>query len=238
MSPFFRDRTTSPIGHLLIVDTDSMSAELLQMRLVAEGYNCKFLRDGQQALALDLSEFSLIIVDLMDCRFNGLQFITEAKRNPRSRFVPIIMLSAPSSDDLIVDSLDAGAEDFVAKPFSTRLLIARIRSVIRRNEMVQTRRAPSVVRYNNLELDLASGSASIAEANLKLTRTEFTILAMFLRNRGSYFERGEIIHEAWEDATDVSDRAVDTNISRLRKKLGLYGKNIVNRQGYGYGFIE
>lgn len=95
-----------------------------------------------------------------------------------------------------------------------------------------------MVRYKDLVLDLGAGTAYIDGEPLTLTRTEYLILAMFMRNRNQFYERVEIRREAWEDETGVSDRAVDTNISRLRKKLGDYGKNIVNRQGFGYGFVE
>ncbi len=223
---------------LLIADTDSMSSELLQFRLESEGFQSVIVSDGRKALEMDLSEFSLIIVDLMDCAFNGLMFTQEIKRNPYTFNIPVIILSAHASEDDIVNGLDAGADDYIPKPFSSRLLIARIRSVIRRKRMMSARRSANVVRYQDLVLDLGAGTAFIADTQLSLTRTEYIILAMFMRNRNSFFERVEIIHEAWEDDGGVSDRAVDTNISRLRKKLGPYGRNIINRQGFGYGFVD
>lgn len=225
-------------GKILIVDTDSMSAELLQFRFESEGFGSEIVRDGHKALEMDLSAYALVLVDLMDCEFNGLMFTKAVKRNPETFSVPVIMLSSTDSEDDIVAGLDAGADDFISKPFSSRELIARVRSVIRRRRMMSARRAATAVRFGDLTLDLSTGSVVVGNTRLSLTRTEYIILAMFMRNRGSFFDRSEIRHEAWENEDEVSDRAVDTNISRLRKKLGSYGRHIVNRQGFGYGFVE
>lgn len=225
-------------GKILIVDTDGMSGELLQLRFESEGFQSDFINDGQAALEKDLSVYNIVIVDLMDQEFNGLMFTRSVKTNPDTFNIPVIILSGKASEDDVVDGLDAGADDYIAKPFSSRELVARVRSVIRRRRMMSARRAANVVRVGDLALDLGAGTVSIRGEHLSLTRTEFLILAMFMRNRNSFFERVEIRHEAWEDESTVSDRAVDTNISRLRKKLGEYGRCIINRQGFGYGFVD
>lgn len=224
-------------GTILIVDSDSMSSELLVFRFESEGFCTKTVSDGRKALEMNLSEFSLILVDLMKHEFNGLMFTKAVKNNPATYNIPIIIISEKASEDDVVDGLDAGADDYISKPYSSRELIARVRSVIRRKRIVTARRANTVVTFGSLTLDLTAGTVTLNGNKLPLTRTEYLILAMFLRNRNSFFERAEIIHEAWED-NEVSDRAVNTNISRLRKKLGDYGRNIINRQGFGYGFIE
>lgn len=229
---------TQQHGKILLVDTDSMSCELLQFRFESEGFHTDIISDGEKALQTDLSQYSIILVDLMNRPFNGLMFTRAVKRNPDAFNVPVIIISNLSSEDDIVDGLDAGADDYISKPFSTRELIARVRSVVRRRMMMSVRRASKIVQFNGLTLDLGAGTAAIDGQRLSLTRTEYLILAMFLRNRNSFFERGEIRHEAWEDDSEVSDRAVDTNISRLRKKLGDYGRYIINRHGFGYGFVE
>lgn len=225
-------------GTILIVDTDSMSSELLQFRFESEGFASVVMRDGKAALEQDLNRFSLILVDLMTEDFNGLMFTKAVKRNPDTYNIPVIILSKKASEDDVVDGLDAGADDYISKPFSSRELIARIRSVIRRKRAMSLHRVSNAVRYGDLVLEIGAGVVTIKGEKLSLTRTEYLILAMFLRNRNDFFERVEIRHEAWEDDSDISDRAVDTNISRLRKKLGDYGKHIVNRQGFGYGFVD
>ena len=160
------DTASQPaIRSILMVDTDSLSCELLQFRFESEGFHSEIMTDGRKALQTDLSRFCLIIVDLMEQEFNGFEFTKSIRRNPETFNIPVIILTANASEDNIVDGLNAGAD-------------------------------------------------------------------------GSLFERFEIKHEAWDNESEVSDRAVDTNISRLRKKLGDYGRYLVNRQGFGYGLIE
>lgn len=225
-------------GKVLIVDTESMLCELLQFRFEKEGFQTTVMKDGELALKTDLSEYSLILVDLMNQPFDGLKFTTAVKRNPDTVGTPIIIMSAKASEDDIVDGLDSGADDYISKPFSSRELIARVRSVIRRRNMLNARRLANVVRYNDLTLDMGAGTAFIDGMELSLSQTEFKLLAMFLRRRNHFFERAQIRQEIWDGDADISDRAVDTGISRLRKKLCDYGRNLINRKGFGYGFVE
>lgn len=194
--------------------------------------------DGRSALQRDLSVFSIILVDLMDCDFTGIQFTRSVKSNIETYHVPVIIVSSSSSEDDIVVGLDSGADDYLTKPFSTRELVARVRSVIRRHRTTSGRKMSNVMRFESLELDLGAGTVKIDGERVSLTRTEFLILAMLLRHKGQFFERAEILHEAWEDESSTSERTVDTGISRLRKKIGRYGRHIINRQGFGYGFVE
>ncbi len=225
-------------NRILVVDADTMTCELLQFRLESSGFYCEIVNNGSKALEHDISSYNLVLVDLMDKEFNGVMLTQTIKRNPSTFSVPIIIISKKASEDDIVSGLDAGADDYITKPFSSRILIARIRSVLRRKRMMNSRRSTNILQFRNLVLDLGAGTASINGQMLALTRTEYLILALFLRNLNNFFERVEIRNEAWEDEKSVSDRAVDTNISRLRKKLGEYGHHIVNRQGFGYGFVE
>lgn len=239
MSPAVNPSATSEqSGKILIVDTESMMGELLQFRFEKEGFVATVVNDGRKALGLDLASFTLILVDLMDCDFNGLQFTDAVKHNPDTVGVPVIIMSAKASEDNIVDGLEAGADDYVAKPFSTRELMARVRSVIRRRRMLNARRLANVLRYQDLTLDMGAGTAFIDGMELSLSHTEFKLLAMFLRRRNHFFDRAQIRAEIWDNDSAISDRAVDTGISRLRKKIYDYGRNLVNRKGFGYGFVE
>ncbi|MCM1293071.1 MAG: response regulator transcription factor [Bacteroides sp.] len=225
-------------GKLLIVDTDTLSSELLQLRFETEGYQSDILTDGRAAFDRDLTVYNLILVDLMNQPFDGLKFTRSIKINDEFFNIPVIIVSAVDEEDKIVAGFDAGADDYIIKPFSTRELIARVNSIIRRQSLRSIKRSNKLLEYEGLKLDLTAGSVSADGAQLSLSRIEFVILAMFMRNRNSFFDRSEIRHEAWEDDSEISDRAVDTNISRLRKKIGTYGRHIVNRQGFGYGFID
>lgn len=212
--------------------------ELLQFRFEKEGFSATVVNDGRKALDMDLSEYSLILVDLMDRDFNGLQLTDAVKHDPDTVGIPVIIMSAKASEDNIVDGLEAGADDYIAKPFSTRELMARVRSVIRRRNMMNARRLANIIRDQDLTLNMGAGTAFIDGMELSLSHTEFKLLAMFLRRRNHFFDRPQIRAEIWNDDADISDRAVDTGISRLRKKLCDYGRNLVNRKGFGYGFVE
>lgn len=231
-------KTDVPCDSIFIVDREQMMCELLQYRFENEGYIVDVAHDGHTALQRNLSVYSLILVDLMDCAFTGIQFTRAVKSNTETYHVPIIILSARASEDDIVNGLDSGVDDYLTKPFSSRELVARVRSVIRRHRTTSGRRMSPVMRFKSLEVDLGAGTAKIDGSQVSLTRTEFLILAMLLRHRNQFFERQEILKEAWEDESSTSERTVDTGISRLRKKIGEYGRHIINRQGFGYGFVE
>lgn len=222
---------------ILIVDADCLACELLQFKFENEGFKVDVEHDCHAAMQRTLSDYNLLLVDMMDADFNGIKFTREVRENSETANLPIILLTARASEDNVVNGLDAGADDFMQKPFSTRELVARIRLVLRRRRVMSARRMSNIMRYKGLTVDFGVGTVTIDGAPMMLTRTEYLILAMFLRHRNQFFERAEIQHEAWEE-DGISERAVDTNISRLRKKLGEYGRNIVNRQGFGYGFIE
>lgn len=226
---------------LLIADEDQMCCELLQYKFQTEGYEVDICHSGNHALELMTGgkEYSLVLIDLMDSKeMNGFQLVNRMKRNPDTLSLPFIFVSKHASEDDIVSGLDAGADDYIAKPYSARMLAARVNSVMRRRRMMTRRKMNNVMRHEGLELDLGTGLVNVNGQQVALSKTEFYILAMFMRHRNQFFDRNEIRQEAWEDDDNVSERAVDTNISRLRKKIGEYGRNIVNRQGHGYGFIE
>lgn len=229
---------TSPARteRLLIVDSDKMTYELLQYKFENEGFKVDIVHDAPTALNYPLADYNLLLVDLMDAEQTGLRFARAIRSNPATGTVPLIFISAKASEDDIVSGLDAGADDYIPKPFSLRELLARIHSVLRRRRLISARRMSNIMRVKGLTVDFGAGTVDIDGTPVALTRTEYLILTMFLRHRNQFFERSEIQHEAWEE-DNISERAVDTNISRLRKKLGDYGRYIVNRQGFGYGFL-
>ncbi|MCM1029540.1 MAG: response regulator transcription factor [Pseudoflavonifractor sp.] len=233
---------TSPTDRLLIVDEDLLTCELLQLKFQSEGFDVDIVHDGATAMGMHPEAYALLIIDLMNgtSPLSGFQLAMQLRRNPDTFATPFIFLSKAATEDNVVSGLDLGADDFIPKPFSSRELIARVRSVIRRRKMMARRRMSNVMKFQSLEIDLGTGLAAIDGQTLRLSRTEFLILAMLMRHRGRFFTRTDIRNEAWDDseAGDVSERAVDTNISRLRKKIGQYGSHIINRQGHGYAFTD
>lgn len=222
---------------VMIVDAEALMSEILQIRLENKGYAASVCNDGREALQRDLSEYSLVLVDLTGCEFNGIMFLNELKRNPKTAGVSVILISAKASEDDIVEALESGADDFIAKPISMRILLARVQSVMRRRRMVNAKRLANILRYDDLLVDMAAGTAYIDGMELSLSQLEFELLVLFMRNKNHFLDREVIRREVWGERSVVSDRAVDTNVSRLRKKIFDYGANIINRKGFGYGFI-
>lgn len=222
---------------VMIVDAEALMSEILQIRLENEGYATSVCNDGREALQRDLSEYSLVLVDLTGCEFNGIMFLNELKRNPKTAGVSVILISAKASEDDIVEALESGADDFIAKPISMRILLARVQSVMRRRRMVNAKRLANILRYDDLLVDMVAGTAYIDGMELSLSQLEFELLVLFMRNKNHFLDREVIRREVWGERSVVSDRAVDTNVSRLRKKIFDYGANIINRKGFGYGFI-
>lgn len=222
---------------VLIIDSEIMICELLQIKFDAEGFDVDITTDGPGALQRDnLNQYTIVLVDLMDKPFSGLDFTRVMKENPETFHIPVIIISSSKNVDDVVNALDAGADDYIAKPFSARELVARVRSLMRRRRITVGRRITNQLSFSGLTLDTGRGTATIDGEPLQLSRTEFQILAMLLKHRGQFYDRTDILHEVWDDAS-ASERSVDTHVSRLRKKMGVYGKHIVNRHGYGYGFV-
>ena len=150
--------------------------------------------------------------------------------------MPIIFCTARDTEDDTVAGLNIGADDYIAKPFSIREVLARVRSVLRRT--AQPAAEEKAVAFEGLRMDLTRKVCTIDGKPLALTKKEFEILALLLSSRGKIFSREEILRQVWSDEVIVLDRTIDVNITRLRRKIGPYGEHIVTRLGYGYGFEE
>ncbi len=155
--------------------------------------------------------------------------------NPANASVRVIFCTARDSEDDIVAGLNIGADDYISKPFSVREVLARVRSVLRRTstEVAASDEEPG---YENLRLDMRNKSCSLDGEAVALTKKEFEILTLMLRHPNVIFSREELLQRVWHGEVVVLDRTIDVNITRLRRKIGRYGRHIVTRQGYGYGF--
>ncbi len=221
---------------ILVVDDEESLCEILQFNLEVEGYEVDVAYSAEQALGMHPERYSLILLDVMMGEMSGFRMAQLLKSKPETAKVPVIFCTAKDTEDDTVAGLNLGADDYIAKPFSIREVLARVRSVLRRT--AGTQEESEVVAFEDLSLDLRSKRCTLDGEPLALTKKEFEILALLLAHRGTIFSREEILHRVWSDEVIVLDRTIDVNITRLRRKIGRYGEHIVTRLGYGYGFEE
>lgn len=222
-------------GNILIVDDDANISELLSVNLKSEGYGVEIISEAENVDRGGLDGIRLVIVDAMQQAYNGMDLIFDLKDDPRTEHIGIILYSPIKSERMVIDALDAGADDYITKPFSLRELIARVKSVLRRHLAVRTQAVASTITFQGLTLDFTNQSVKLNGTPVALSKTEYAILALLLKNVDNYVPRKEIHRKVWSEADAGSnERIVDTNISRLRKKLGELDNHIVNRSGHGY----
>ncbi len=231
-------------NRILIVDDEESICEILKYNLEIEGYNVTVASSAEEALKLNIPSFSLIILDIMMKEMNGYEFAQRLKSNPKTEFTPIIFCSALSSEDSRIKGLNIGGDDYIVKPFRIREVLARIRSLLRRTKMVRTLESQQIatqtpdIEFRTLRIDCKNKLCIINNEPVKLTKTEFELLKFFISNPNCIYTRKEIISNIWGRNNEVTERAIDTNITRLRKKIGEYGDYLTTRLGYGYGFQE
>lgn len=230
---------------ILVIDDEESVCEILKFNLEKEGYEVDCAYSAEEALEMDLAGYSLFIVDIMMDRLSGFDFAKRVKNDPATENIPIIFCSALNGEDDMVMGLNIGTDDYITKPFVIGVVLARVRAVLRRSHAAQqlaynsARRAyePDIV-FKSLRIDRNGKTCYLGGEPATLTRTEFDILLFFLMHRNRIYSREEIIKQVWPGDVVVTNRIIDTNITRLRKKLGEYGANIVTRLGFGYGFKE
>ena len=232
---------------ILVVDDEQDLCEILLYNLNAAGYDAEAAYSGETAfeqivnrtrLALSSSEksFDLLILDVMMPGMSGFELAERLKGNPATSSIPIIFLTAKDTEDDTLQGFGLGADDYVTKPFSVREVVARVKAVLARSQ--STAIGETIVSFEGLVLDLGKKSATVDGESVSLTKTEFELLGLLLRHRGQVFSRQQIFDAVWPEDVVVSDRTVDVNITRMRKKIGRYGSYIVSRQGFGYVFEE
>lgn len=224
---------------ILVVDDEETLCEALRFNLEAEGYNVDTAFSAEEALTLELNSYNLIMLDVMMGEMSGTQLARLLKSRPETSAIPIIFLTAKDSVDDMVGGLELGADDYIIKPFTIRNVLARVKAVLRRTSTPAKHPDNSdLVVYGDLVIDVQRKSCSLEGNPIKMPRKEFEILHKLLSNPGRVFSREEILHEIWPEEVVVLDRVVDVNITRIRQKIGKYGKCIVTRSGYGYGFFD
>lgn len=230
---------------ILVVDDEESICEILKYNLEKDGYEVDCAYSAEDALAHDIASYSLFILDIMMDRISGFDFAKRLKNNIATENTPIIFCSALDGEDDTVMGLNIGGDDYITKPFVISEVLARVRAVLRRSHSAYQHAyniSKSVyepnITFKTLRIDRNEKVCYVNGVEIQLTKTEFDILLFFLTHRNRIYTREEIIRQVWGCNVDVTNRAIDTNITRLRKKIGDYGNNIITRMGFGYGFKE
>ena len=224
-------------GTILVVDDEEDIQELVRLSLQREGYEVLTVGTGDQVLAVARSHLpALIVLDLLLPGLQGLDVCKILKADPKTQAIPIIILSAKSEASDIVTGLELGADDYITKPFSSKVLAARVRRVLRKGMEQNLDR--SVVRIHNLTIDPSRCEALLDDRPLALTLSEFNILYVLARRPGVVFSRYQIVDSLHGGDYVVTDRAVDVQITYLRKKLGPCRDYIETVRGVGYRFKD
>jgi DNA-binding response OmpR family regulator len=224
---------------ILVVDDELDICEILKFNLETEGFEVDTACSAEEALELPLQDYSLILLDVMMGEMSGFQMVRRLKNNPSTSRIPVIFVTALDGEDNLVKGLNIGADDYIAKPLSMKEVKARVRAVLRRSSQPQqTAASPddSKIVYEGITLDLSAKTVTCDGEKLEFTKLEFELLSFFLQHPNKVFSREDLLKYCWPRDVMVLDRTVDVNITRLRKKIGCYGKQIKTRVGYGYCF--
>ena len=219
---------------LLIVDDEEDLCEILQFNLEGEGFDTDVAYSAEDALKKDIKSFNLIILDVMMGQMSGFK-LAEKIRKEKNLSIPIIFVTAKNTENDLLTGFNLGGDDYITKPFSVKEVIVRVKAIIKRT-IKQDTISQSSIFEDDMELNFEKRSLQIKNKEVQLTKKEFEILALLLKSKGRIFSREEIFNNVWDDSTIVTDRTIDVHITRLRKKLGKYGKNIKSKPGFGYTF--
>ena len=235
-------------SRILVVDDEEDLCEILQFNLELEGYNVDVAHSAEEALHLRLSDYGLVLLDVMMGQISGFKMARMMRESEETKHVPIIFITARDAENDLVTGFNLGADDYISKPFSIKEVILRVKAVMRRTAVVESpgnnvvlvgkinKSGANVISYEGIEVDLDSKSVMVDGCEVAFTKREFELLKLLIDNPNKVFSREEILKMVWHDDVCVLDRTVDVNITRVRKKIGRYGSNLVSRQGYGYSF--
>lgn len=228
-----------PKETILVVDDEEDILELVQFHLAREGYKIHCADTGEKALDVVQSRpVDLVVLDLMLPGIDGYSVARQIKGDARIRHIPIVMLTAKGAEADVVTGLELGAEDYITKPFSPRILLARINTVLRRGALGNHAQERSFIEFEGLKIDIGKHEVTAKDKVLNLTFTEFEVLTLLASRPGWAFSRSQIVDGVRGYNYSVTDRSVDVQIVGLRRKLGRYGRYIETVRGVGYRFKD
>jgi DNA-binding response OmpR family regulator len=227
-------------ARVFVVEDEQDLQDLLRYNLSREGYVVRTASTGEEALQQIRGEPpDLVLLDLMLPGMDGLEVCRLLKSKPQTQAVPVIMLTAKGEESDVVAGLELGADDYITKPFSPRVLMARVKAVLRRGSEDESVRGPDgVIRIRTMTIDPTRHEVRVGAEVIDLTATEFRLLSLIAGKPGRVFTREQIIESIHDGYAAVTDRSVDVQVVALRRKLGPMGKDIQTVRGVGYRFKE
>ncbi|MDE0400146.1 MAG: response regulator [Candidatus Poribacteria bacterium] len=224
---------------ILIVEDERDIADLLRYNLQKAGFKTDYVRNGADALQRAIEKTpDLILLDLMLPEVDGMIVCRLLKNDPRTKNIPIVMVTAKTEEKDRVAGLELGADDYIIKPFSPREVVLRVSAVLRRIQIGKQTENTKRIETHGVTIDLDKHQVLTQSGPIDLTATEFKLITLFARSPGRVFTRDILMDVIWGQDYYGIDRTVDTHVSRLRRKLGQFGKHIETVHGVGYRFKE
>ena len=220
---------------ILVVEDEEDLNEILQFNLESEGYRVDTVFSAEEALKKDLTQYNLMILDVMMGKISGFSLAQKIKKEMRLD-VPIIFLTARDTENDLLTGFNLGADDYITKPFSIKELQARVKAILKRIKATPKEVSATSLNIGEIEIDFESKRLIIGNKKTELTRKEYEILSLLAKSPGRIFSREEILRRIWESDVIVTDRTVDVNMTRLRRKMEEYGSYLRNKPGFGYYF--
>ena len=224
------------VKRILVVDDEQDLCDILLFNLRAAGYEALSACSAEKALEMLEAPFDLLLLDVMMPGMSGFELARQLKENERTASLPIIFLTAKDAEENVLQGFGLGADDYVSKPFSLRELLARVKAVLNRKSALVSTRKVEALRFEGLVVDVVCKTISVDGNPIAITRTEYELLKLLLEYRGQVFSRQQLIDKVWPQDVVVTERTVDVNMARLRKKLGRYAVCLASRTGFGYVF--
>lgn len=225
--------------NILVIEDEPDILELIVYNLAKEGYDVQTAESGEEGLQKAENKVpSLVVLDLMLPGIDGLDVCKHLRSNPKTADTRIIMLTAKGEESDIIVGLELGADDYIVKPFSPKILLARIKAVIRRKESKAETKEDSIIKIHNIEIHSGRREILVSGKKIDTTYTEFGVLKLLAKRPGWVYTRNQILDASRGEDALATDRAVDVQIVGLRKKLGKAGKYIETVRGVGYRLKE
>lgn len=221
---------------IYILEDDDNIRKLINYSLKSQGFEVQdFALPSAFWTVLQTTNPNLLLLDIMLPEENGISILKKLRTNPKTSSIPIIMLTAKDSEYDVVTGLDAGADDYVTKPFGMMALVSRIKAVLRRYEKSDSKK--ELLDAGGIKVDENKHTVFAGNQQIFLTVKEFDLLVLLIKNRGNVLTREHLLESVWELSSNIESRTVDVHIRTLRAKLGEYEKNIETIRGIGYKFI-